>query len=265
MEPRRVLRRTLALGAAALLIPRAGLAQESAPRPAAPHGGLDIPGIIEQAGVFVYLALLILAIWGTYNVIMIYRTLAKKGISRKRGDALIEKVRDHLARNDVRGAVEVCQSPEYWHTALAQMMAVALRNRAKGLAKVKQLLVMEFHTEVVGRVENRIGSLATGARMGPLLGLLGTVMSMIAAFSRMGAGGKPDPMALASSISLGLWATAAGLLIANPLMVIGNDAAARLRRLRDQTERQLSDFLEVLEQADSARAARAAARAPAAR
>ena len=45
-----------------------------------------------------------------------------------------------------------------------------------------------------------------------------------------------------------LWATGAGLLIANPMMLIGNDVHARLRRLRDRTERQLQDFLEILEQ-----------------
>src|SRR5262249_8639245 len=117
-----------------------------------------------------------------------------------------------------------------------------------GLGKVKQLLVMDFHTEVISGLENRLASIATASRMGPLLGLLGTVMSMIAAFGRMGSSAKPDPMALAGSISLGLVATAAGLLIANPLMILGNDVGGKLRRLRDRTERQLSDFLEILEQ-----------------
>jgi biopolymer transport protein ExbB len=36
-------------------------------------------------------------------------------------------------------------------------------------------------------------------------------------------------------------------LIANPMMLIGNDVHARLRRLRDRTERQLQDVLEILE------------------
>ena len=32
------------------------------------------------------------------------------------------------------------------------------------------------------------------------------------------------------------------------MMILGNDIHARLRKLRDVTERQLSDFMEVLEQ-----------------
>jgi biopolymer transport protein ExbB len=83
--------------------------------------------------------------------------------------------------------------------------------------------------------------------MGPLLGLLGTVASIIAAFNRIGGAEQVNPRSLASDISLALWATGAGLLIANPMMLIGNDVHARLRKLRDRTERQLQDILEILE------------------
>ena len=64
--------------------------------------------------------------------------------------------------------------------------------------------------------------------MGPSAGLVGTVASMIAAFGRIGGSEKADPHALATDISLALWATGAGLLIANPMMLIGNDVHARL-------------------------------------
>ena len=57
--------------------------------------------------------------------------------------------------------------------------------------------------------------------------------------------------ALAQDISLALWATGAGLLIATPMMILANDIHARLRKLRDQTERQLQDFLEILEEVES--------------
>ena len=122
-----------------------------------------------------------------------------------------------------------------------------LKNRDKGIAKIKQLLVMEFHTEVIAGMENRLASISTIVRMGPLLGLLGTVASMIGAFGRIGGAEKVNPQALARDISLALWATGAGLLIATPMMIVGNDIHAQLRRLRDRTERQLQDFLEILE------------------
>ena len=85
--------------------------------------------------------------------------------------------------------------PQYWHTALGQLIAIALKNRDKGLSKIKQLVVNEFHSEVIAGMENRLGSVSTIVRMGPLLGLVGTVASMIAAFGRIGGSEKTDPRA----------------------------------------------------------------------
>ncbi len=215
-------------------------------------GGLDIPGMVENFGTLIYVAIGILAIWGVYNAILIYRTLGKRGIPTQEADALVGQVRDLvLNKSNPQGAIEVCQAPVHWHSSLAQLMAMALRNRAKGLAKIKQLMVLEFHAEVISTMENRLASIGTASRMGPLLGLLGTVMSMIAAFARMGQNSKPDPAQLAGSISLGLWTTAAGLIIATPLMTIANDIQARMRKFRDRTERQLQDFVEIFEQAEA--------------
>src|SRR5262249_28571449 len=158
-----------------------------------------------------------------------------------------QKVRTLVHSGKGDAAIAACQEPAYWHTALAQLMSVALKNRDKGIAKIKQLLVMEFHTQVIAGMENRLASISTIVRMGPLLGLLGTVASMIAAFGRIGGAGSGNPRAPAAATSPALWATGSGLLIATPMMIVGNDIHARLRLLRDRTERQLQDFLEVLE------------------
>jgi biopolymer transport protein ExbB len=211
---------------------------------------MDITRVIDAFGYVVYGALALLAVWGVYNAILLYRSLAKKTIGPG-AEPLIKQVGELLKANNFKGAIAVCQNPPYWHTALAQLMAVALQYRDKGIAKVKQVLVMEFHTEVIAGMENRLASLSTIVRMGPLLGLLGTVASMIGAFGRIGGSEKVNPNALASDISLALWATGAGLLIATPMMIVGNDVHAKLRHLRDRTERQLQDFIEVLEQHDS--------------
>ena len=123
-----------------------------------------------------------------------------------------------------------------------------MQHRDKGLAKIKQLLVMEFHTVVVSKMENRLAAITTASKLATLLGLLGTVIGMIAAFGRMGDGQKADPSYLAGAISLALWTTAIGLIIASPLIIFANDLQARMRHLRDQTERQLSDYIEIAEQ-----------------
>ncbi len=210
---------------------------------------MDITKIIDAFGYAIYAALALLAVWGVYNAILLYRSLSKKAVDQPA--VLIQQVRDFSQASKFDAAIALCQGPPYWHSALAQLIAVALKNRDKGLAKIKQILVMEFHTEVIAGMENRLASIATIVRMGPLLGLLGTVASMIGAFGRIGGSEKVNPTALASDISLALWATGSGLLIATPMMIVGNDIHAKLRRLRDRTERQLQDFLEVLEQIEN--------------
>ena len=202
--------------------------------------------IIDTFGYVIYAAALAgPGRWGVYNGLLLYRTLMKKTIHEP--EQFIDQLRDLCGAKRYDQALNLCQSPPQWHTALAQLVAVALRNRGKGLAKIKQLVVTEFHSEVIAGMENRLGSISTIVRMGPLLGLVGTVASMIAAFGRIGGSEKADPHALATDISLALWATGAGLLIANPMMLIGNDVHAKLRRLRDRTERQLSDVFEFVE------------------
>ncbi|MFO0892686.1 MAG: MotA/TolQ/ExbB proton channel family protein [Isosphaeraceae bacterium] len=210
---------------------------------------MNVTQIIDAFGYAIYVALAFLAVWGAYNGILLYRTLGKKSLQDAR--PLISQVEELCQARKFEAAISVCQSPAYWHKALAQLIAVALGNRDRGLAKIKQLLVTEFHTEVIAGMENRLASISTIVRMGPLLGLLGTVASMIGAFSQIGSSEQVNPRALASQISLALWATGAGLLSANPMMLIGNDVHARLRKLRDRTERQLQEILEVLEQVEN--------------
>jgi biopolymer transport protein ExbB len=225
---------------------------------------MDVTKIIDAFGNVIYCALALLATWGVYNAIMLYRSLAKKSLTTSGAETLVHQVRELLKSGNTQGALSVCQNPPYWHSALAQLIAVAIQFRDRGIAKVKQVLVMEFHTQVIATMENRLASISTIVRMGPLLGLLGTVASMIGAFGRIGGAEKVNPNALAADISLALWATGAGLLIATPMMIFGNDIHARLRRLRDRTERQLQEFIEILEQLETPDARRPASRSAAA-
>ena len=203
--------------------------------------------IIQYFGYGIYGALALLAIWGIYNSVLLNRSLNRKSLSNKDAETLMGQIRELSgSKAGQEAAIKLCQSPTYWDSAIGQLISVAIANRLKGLAKVKSMLVMEFHTEVVAKLEIRLASISTIVRMGPLLGLLGTVASMIAAFGRI-SGEKVNPSELAGEISLALWATGAGLLIATPMMIFGNSFHARLRNLRDRTERQLQDFIDILE------------------
>ena len=228
---------------------------------------MNVTKIIDAFGYVIYGALALLAVWGVYNGILLYRTLSKKSLARP--GPLIHQVRELCQARKFDAADHRLPEPGLLaHGARAAHRRGPPRTATRGWPRSSSSLVMEFHTEVIAGMENRLASISTIVRMGPLLGLLGTVASMIGAFGRIGGAEKVNPHALASDISLALWATGAGLLIATPMMIIGNDIHARLRRLRDRTERQLQDFLEILEHIEGqghapiARAARAEAGSP---
>ena len=95
---------------------------------------------------------------------------------------------------------------------------------ATGLANVKSSrAVIKEAIEEVGRVvthdlERFLTTLGTIAAMAPLLGLFGTVVGMIEIFGSQTAGGS-NPLQLAHGISVALYNTAFGLIVAIPSLI----------------------------------------------
>lgn len=69
----------------------------------------------------------------------------------------------------------------------------------------------------------------------PMVGLIGTVLGMVEAFSTLGSNGISDPKVLSGSIGVVLTSTMAGLIIAAvvglPLIITGVILLARRKRL----------------------------------
>ncbi len=77
--------------------------------------------------------------------------------------------------------------------------------------------------EAAHELEHYLAALATIASAAPLLGLLGTVVGMIEIFAAQNAGtlsaGNGDPIQVAQGISIALYNTAFGLIVAIPALV----------------------------------------------
>jgi biopolymer transport protein ExbB len=100
---------------------------------------------------------------------------------------------------------------------LGIVLASGLANARGSRASVKEAL--EEAGNVVGhrleRFLNMIGTIATAA---PLVGLLGTVIGMIEIFASNNAAGV-NPTQLASGISIALYNTAMGIIVAVPALI----------------------------------------------
>lgn len=84
---------------------------------------------------------------------------------------------------------------------------------------------------VAHRLEKYLGALATIASAAPLLGLLGTVIGMIEIFGAQsggGAMGTGNPGQLAHGISIALYNTAFGLIVAIPALIFWKFFRARV-------------------------------------
>ena len=121
---------------------------------------------------------------------------------------------------------------------------------AAGLANVKSPRpVMKEAIEEVGRIQSHdlarfLTTLGTIAAMSPLLGLFGTVVGMIEIFGSQTATGS-NPIQLAHGISVALYNTALGLIVAIPSMIFYRYFRAKVDDLLLEMEQQAIKLVEL--------------------
>lgn len=208
--------------------------------------------ILQLAGPVIYVALAIAALYGVFCAVLLFRKIAQKRFaSPARAAEFMDEVRSLLERRDFDGVAELCDSPPYWSKATPQMILVALAHRDRGLTKLRQLLAEKYERDVLADLEYRFSWIGTIVKAAPMLGLLGTVSGMIAAFGKIAGAsqGGVNPADLANDISLALFTTAYGLMVAIPLTILGAAVQVRKGKLTDSVQEQLSEFLNDLERA----------------
>ena len=121
---------------------------------------------------------------------------------------------------------------------------------AAGLANVRSPRpVMKEAIEEVGRLvthelERFLTTLGTIAAMAPLLGLFGTVIGMIEIFGSQSASGS-NPIELAHGISIALYNTAMGLIVAIPSMIFYRYFRSKVDALVVEMEQQATKLVDL--------------------
>ncbi|MEA9598593.1 MotA/TolQ/ExbB proton channel family protein [Polynucleobacter sp. AP-Sanab-80-C2] len=131
-------------------------------------------------------------------------------------------------------------------TQLAQLspasplLACVLREKSAGNNTQSALEELQAVAQATWlKFDRYLGALATIATIAPLLGLFGTVVGMIEIFGSQGAiNGAGSPQQLAHGISVALYNTAFGLLIAIPALA----AWRTLRAIANQRQRECEEF-----------------------
>jgi biopolymer transport protein ExbB len=127
---------------------------------------------------------------------------------------------------------------------LGQVFAAGLKNAKSPTAIIKEAIEESGRTVAID-LERFLTSLGTIAAIAPLLGLFGTVIGMIEIFgSQTPQGG--NPLQMAHGISIALYNTAFGLVVAVPAMIFYRHFRAKVDEMLVDMEMQAIKLVEII-------------------
>ena len=130
------------------------------------------------------------------------------------------------------------------NSLIGRVLAVGLESRELPRHIMKEN-IEEAGRHAVHELERYLPALGTIATSGPLLGLLGTVLGMIAAFSAITKVGMGNPTELASGIAEALVSTAVGLFVAIPALMFYRYFRARVDSFVVKMEQEAMRLVEI--------------------
>jgi len=165
------------------------------------------------------------------SVVALAVVIERLGFWWRHGDVgPAERALELAERGKLDEALEVARGSR---TATARVVAAGLAER-----QAPPAAAMEAAAQAeMGRLRSYLPVLDTIITLSPLLGLLGTVTGMIAAFGILSTGGMNQPNAITGGVAEALIATAAGLAIAIATLVPYNYFLARAEQALDAMER----------------------------
>lgn len=127
---------------------------------------------------------------------------------------------------------------------LGRVFAAGLKN-IKSSPEVMKDSIEEAGRAAAHELERFLTTLGTVAAISPLLGLFGTVVGMIEIFGSQTAAGN-TPAILAHGISVALYNTAMGLIVAVPSMIFYRHFRAKVDSLTIEMEQQAIKLVEIV-------------------
>lgn len=203
---------------------------------------IDISGLTSYVANGIYFVLAAIALWGAYCVVMVWMRVAQK---RFRDEAEQNEFLDQLEKLLVSQNFDAAiHSLDEDLRATPQLAQIAIRNRALGFTRVRQLVMDRFQRDVLTDLEHRLSWVHTVIKSAPMVGLLGTVIGMMGAFAKLAGTENVSPTDLAENISVALITTACGLAIAIPLVICTNSINIRIGKMEDLVGAGLTRFFE---------------------
>ncbi len=160
---------------------------------------------------------------------------------------VVDGVRDALTQGDLGGALETCEANP---GPLSTILMVGFSNITEGYEVIQESVASSAEMESE-KLMQRVNYLNLCGQIAPMLGLMGTVTGMVAAFAGLAsASGAAKAQVLAMSISTALWTTCVGLLISVPALLAFTLIKNYATRLILESEATVLDLIKVLRTAE---------------
>ncbi len=155
----------------------------------------------------------------------------------------MDTMRQVLRQDRIQEALEQCDESK---APIARIMKAGILKHNRPRDDIREAIEDAARFEVP-RLERYLSGLATCATVAPMLGLLGTVQGMIKCFAQIqNKRGQVSPADLAEGIGNALVATAAGLVVAIPALIVYNYFVTRVQGMVTGMEAGSSELMDLL-------------------
>lgn len=183
-----------------------------------------LPLLLTKGGPMIWLLLLASAV----GIAVFIERLLYYHRAQINSTEFLSGVRTVLKRHNVVEALSICEATP---GPVARLVKAAILARERGREAVRDS-IEEAGSIEVPRLEEKLVLIATIAQIGPLMGLLGTVLGFIKVFMAVQADGQ---FATLQQLSGGLWealiSAAAGLAVAVPAYISYNYLVTRMNSI----------------------------------
>lgn len=205
------------------------------------EGMTVIARFFQEGGMFMYPIMVVLAL-GVAIAVERYLFLSA---ARRRNTTMWEELMPMVKEGEFQRALDVTSQS---NADVSKVLTYGL-TRLRGSKKREDVetAMEEGLMEILPRLERRTHYLATFANIATLLGLLGTIIGLIQAFTAV-ANANPAEKAdlLSSSISVAMNTTAFGLIVAIPLLLTYTLLQTKTTELVDSLEMASVKFLNIM-------------------
>ena len=195
----------------------------------------------QEGGAFMYPIAIVMAIGLAIAVERLLFLMKEKTSNRK----AFEDMLPMLQKRDLRNALNYANTSG---TKIGNIFSAAIA-RIPGSQRREEIeyALEEGLMEAIPQLEKRTQYVATLANIATLMGLLGTIMGLIAAFTAVANAAPAEKAALLSqSISVAMNTTAFGLMAAIPLILLHSFLQTKTNEIVDSIEMAGVKFLNII-------------------